>query len=136
MSGKISSEFQKLAASITTTVNKLQIKVNNSLEQMSANAKQGEPTEAEVTSGAFNFPLIEQPLLQGRARKPKSRSSLLEITAIPEDQDAPAVNKSFSDALKKAKIDTVVEEIVPKDKKIPVVTKNTDEVPKQNCGGT
>lgn len=133
LSEKLHSDFKNFAAQLTTTVNKLSVKMTSSLEKMGFRVDQPaqvKPSEANVIAGNFAPPLVKLPLDNARPHQPKPKPSFIEVSAEAEGVDGVTVRKTFSDALKSTKLDTAIDKIIPKEGKILVLTRNAAEANK------
>lgn len=130
---KLRVDFREFAAQITTSVNKLNVKLTSSLEKLSlSNNKDSSsrPSEADVIAGNFDPPMVKLPLGKSNTSRPKPKASLIEISAEAEGVNGLTVGKTFSEALKSRKLDTAIDKIIRKDDKILVMTRNSTEANK------
>lgn len=133
LSEKLHSDFKNFAAQLTTTVNKLSVKMTSSLEKIGLSADQpaqSNPSVANVIAGNFAPPFVKLPLDNARPHLPKPKPSFIEVSAEAEGVDGATVRKTFSEALKSSKLDTAIDKIIPKEGKILVLTRNAAEANK------
>lgn len=130
---KLRADFRDFAAQITSSVNKLSVKLTSSLEKSSLRNDKlspAKPSEADVIAGNFDPPFVRLPLENSNPSRPKPKASLIEISAEAEGVNGLTVGKTFSEALKTKKLDTAIDKIIRKEDKILVKTKNASEANK------